>query len=310
MHVVVGASGATGSALVRELLNRGEQVVAVNRSGRADLPVEVVAADAADPVRMRAVCAGATAVYNCVNPPIPSWPTVFPAVTRSLVSAAGAAGAVLVFADDTWMYGKVDGAMTESTPARPVTRLGLVRAWLAEMLFAAHHRGDVRTVIGRAGELYGPGVRSLLGDNVFSRALLGRRPVYFGNPDLPLTPTYIEDFARALPVLAATPSAWGEVWHVPTGPVTTGREFVRSAAGSGKLWKVSQRATLPLRLRSATVRLGADMIYQFEQPFIVDSGRFTTEFGVEATSYEAGIEATLAWYRGDPRRVKRTLVAG
>ena len=52
-HVVVGASGGTGSALVRELVGRGRRVRAVNRSGRLAVPegVEVVAGlDAGDSI--------------------------------------------------------------------------------------------------------------------------------------------------------------------------------------------------------------------------------------------------------------------
>ena len=58
--------------------------------------VEVVAGDATDPRRMREICADAEAVYNCVNPPFAQWRTAFPDTQRSLISAAGAAGAVLV----------------------------------------------------------------------------------------------------------------------------------------------------------------------------------------------------------------------
>jgi uncharacterized protein YbjT (DUF2867 family) len=61
VHVVVGATGGTGSALVRELVGRGRRVRAVSRRGRADAPagVEVVARDATDAERMREVCRGA-----------------------------------------------------------------------------------------------------------------------------------------------------------------------------------------------------------------------------------------------------------
>src|SRR4029453_7348238 len=47
LHVVVGASGATGGALVRELARRGRRVRAVNRGGDAAVPegVERLAAD-------------------------------------------------------------------------------------------------------------------------------------------------------------------------------------------------------------------------------------------------------------------------
>lgn len=47
LHVVLGASGGTGSALVRELVARGHRVRAVNRRGDADVPdgVERLPAD-------------------------------------------------------------------------------------------------------------------------------------------------------------------------------------------------------------------------------------------------------------------------
>ena len=74
LHVVVGASGGTGSAVVRELHAAGRRVRAINRSGRTAAPpgVEAVAADATDAAQMRRACAGAAVVYNCVNPPFGS----------------------------------------------------------------------------------------------------------------------------------------------------------------------------------------------------------------------------------------------
>ena len=80
LHVVVGASGATGRVLVRELDAKGERVRAVNRSGRADVPegVEVAAADATDRGRMREACRGAAVVYHCAMPPFRRWVELFP----------------------------------------------------------------------------------------------------------------------------------------------------------------------------------------------------------------------------------------
>lgn len=314
MHVVVGASGGTGSALVAELLRRGLPVRAINRSGKGEMPdgVELVAADAADARRMLEVCADAVAVYHCVNPPFDGWRRVFPEVNRSLIEAAGAAGATLVFADDTWMYGQVDGPMTEDLPYRPVSNLGVLRAWLAEMLLAAHSRGQVQVAIGRAGELYGPNVESVLAHNVFGQAARGHRVFWPGDPDLPITPTYIGDFARGLATVAGDPAAWGEVWHVPSGPPTTGREFT-AAIGDllgkpVKLTSISSRAATPLKLISAVVRQGAELLYQFEQPFIVDSSKFDTKFGDSATSYAQGISATLDWYHRNAHRLRQTVL--
>jgi nucleoside-diphosphate-sugar epimerase len=216
--------------LVRELHAAGRRVRAVNRSGRLPAPVgvEVVGADATDPARMREVCAGAAVVYNCVNPPFLQWRELFPPAVDGVLAGAAAAGAVLVFADDTWMYGRVSAPMTEDTPYRPVSHKGVLRAWLAERVLAAHHRGDVRAVIGRGGELFGPGVESLLGRNLFGAALRGGTARWLGRLDQPLTPLFIDDFARGLLTLAERADAHGRVWHVPHPEPITGRAFVET----------------------------------------------------------------------------------
>jgi nucleoside-diphosphate-sugar epimerase len=189
LHVVIGVSGATGSSVAKELLNQGKRVRGVNRSGRAGASsgVEVVKANAADATSMRDACSGAAVVYNCVNPPFVKWREIFPLVMEAVIEGTAAAGARLVFADDTWMYGKVDGPMTEDLPYRPVSDRGVLRALLAEMLMRAHATGRIRATIGRASELYGPAVRSVLAQNLFTPALKGNIALWIGDLDMPLT---------------------------------------------------------------------------------------------------------------------------
>ncbi len=303
LHVVVGASGGAGSALVRELVARGRRVRAVNRSGRVDAPagVEVVAGDAADSGQMRAVCAGAAVVYNCVNPPFPDWPTLFPRVLGATIAGAAIAGATLVFADDTWMYGRPAGPLTEDHPHRPVGRKGALRARLASMLLEAHRRGDVRATIGRAPELYGPQVKSVLGPNLFGAALAGRTARWVGNLDAPHTPLFIGDFARGLATLGERPEALGAAWHIPIAPPLTGREFVHlvfeEAGCPPKVGAIGRAAIVALGLVSPVAREGVELLYQFEAPYVIDSGKFGRTFGGAATPHRDGIRRTLAWYR-------------
>jgi nucleoside-diphosphate-sugar epimerase len=40
-----------------------------------------------------------------------------------------------------------------------------------------------------------------------------------------------------------------------------------------------------------------EMLYQFERNFVMDSSRFEKAFGVQATSLDQAIRATLDWYR-------------
>ena len=312
-HVVVGASGGIGRAVCAELARRGLPIRAVTRSGTPVDGAEVVAADATDAAAMRDACRDAVAVYHCVNPPFTSWRAAFPAATRALLAAAGAAGARLVFADDTWMYGTVDAPMREDTTVAPVSSKGVLRAWLAEMVLAAHARGEAETVIGRAPELWGPGVESLLAGGVFAEAAHGRTVRWPGDPDLPMTAAYTPDVGAALVELALAPSsATGWVWHTPVPPAITGRRFVErvfvAAGHEPRVGRITPAMVAAMRLVSPIAREGAELLYQFEQPFLVDDSVFRASFTTRATDWDDGIAATLAWYRADPDRTRRRLV--
>ncbi|HYH24926.1 MAG TPA: NAD-dependent epimerase/dehydratase family protein [Blastococcus sp.] len=309
VHVVVGASGGTGSALVRELVRRGRRVRAVNRSGQIAVPpgVEVMAADATDAQRMREVCLGAGVVYNAVNVPFVQWRESFPAAVDGVLAGARAADARMVFVDDTWMYGRVSGPMTEDLPYRPVSHKGVLRAWLAERVLAAHTSGQVRTVIGRAPELYGPAVESVLGSNLFGPAV-GKGPaLWVGEMDQPLGPMFIDDFASGLADLGEHEEAPGKAWHLPTPQPTTARGFLDLLSAQ------AQRPLRVLRLGATTARVlglawpvlseGAEMLYQFRQPHSVDATAYRTAIGAgRVTSYADGIDATLRWYADTPSR--------
>ena len=304
LHVVVGASGGTGSALVRELVTRGRRVRAVNRTGRAEAPagVEVVAGDATDPARMREVCQGAGVVYNAVNVPLPQWRESFPAAIDGVLAGARAVDARMVFVDDTWMYGRVSAPMTEDLPYRPISNKGVLRAWLAERVLAAHASGRVRTVIGRAPELYGPGVESVLGRNVFASALARGMALWVGELDQPLGPMFIDDFAFGLAELGEHESALGKAWHLPTPPPTTARAFLAEVSEQVqrpvKVLRLGAHSARALGLAWPVLREGAELLYQFRQPHSVDATRYQTTFGDGGvTPYSEGVARTLDRYR-------------
>ena len=303
LHVVVGATGGTGSALVRMLACAGVRVRAVARSLPQVLPagVEAASADALDLASMREVCKGAAVVYNCVNPPFTQWHALFPRVMNNLIVAAGRADAVLVFADDTWMYGPPTGPLTEEHPQRPAGVLGALRAQLAATLLEAHRQGSVRAAIGRASELYGPGVESLLGANLFESAIRGRRMFWPGSLESALNPTYIDDFAGGLMTLGTRDEALGQVWHMPTAAPITGREFVQllvaEAGTQSPVTALNRVLVQMLALVWPVARQGAELIYQFDAPYVVDAEKFRRAFGSTPTPYLDGIRQTLSWYR-------------
>ena len=191
LHVVVGAAGVTGRLVVRHLSAAGCRVRAITRNGRSvgDPTAELAAVDAADPVALAAATTGAVAIHHCAMPPISRWRRDFPPLTDAVIAAGEATGARVVYADDTWMYGKVNAPMTPDLPYRPVSAHGVLRAWLAERFDHAAAAGRIRLSVVRAGELYGPGVRSMIAGTVFGAIRKGRTARWFGSPDLPITPT-------------------------------------------------------------------------------------------------------------------------
>ncbi|SNR25436.1 NAD-dependent epimerase/dehydratase family protein [Blastococcus mobilis] len=303
VHVVVGAGGAVGRLVVAHLHAAGARVRAVTRNGRdvGTPDVECVAADARDGAALTAACRGAASVYHCVMPVLGRWTEQFPVITDALVEAASTVGARLVYADDTWMYDRVRGPMAEETPWRPVSTKGVLRAWIAERMLHAAAGGRLQVSIARAGELYGPGVRSLIAGNVFASALRGRPVHWVGDADLPLTPTYVDDFARTVAVLGLQDGADAAVSHVPHPEPTTGRtlaaEACRQAGTRLVLLRHGSRQVRALGWFLPLAREGAELVYQFEQPFVVDGRRAADAFGLVPTSYEYGVRRTLSAIR-------------
>ena len=280
-HVIFG-TGAIGLATLDALRRRGETARLVNRSGSARVPsdVEVVAGDARDPGFTTEVARGASVVYQTLNPPYAEWTAQFPLLQAGVLAAAEATGARLVSMENVYMYGRPAGrVLTEDRPYEAHTRKGQLRARMARDLLAAHDAGRVEVVIGRASDYFGPGggAQSPLGDRVMPAALAGKTAQVLGDPDQPHTYTYIPDIAAALVVLGEHPAAPGEIWHLPNDPDTrTTRQLVdtlyRLAGHPGAKLRSTPAALLRvLGLVNKPAGELVEMLYEFEEPFVVDS---------------------------------------
>lgn len=304
VHVVFGATGGAGGAVVRELAARGRRVRAVSRRSATDLPdgVELVSADAADAAQSRAACQGAGVVFHCAQPPYQQWADEFPRLTAAIADAAAAAGASLVFADNLYSYGPVERPMTEDLPARATTKKGRIRALMAERLLAANRSGTMQVVIGRSSDYYGPGgANSAVGAILFGAAVRGTRARWLGRLDMPHSVSYLPDVAQGLIMLADQPSARGEIWHLPAPAPVTGRAFVALIESAlGRPVKVSATSALTLRvagLFDERARESREMVYQWEHPFVLDASKFQRAFGpLEPTPVEQAVTATVNWF--------------
>jgi nucleoside-diphosphate-sugar epimerase len=305
LHVVLGAGGGTGSAVVDELVVRGLPVRAVTRTGSTNVRagVEQVAADIAEPDGARRACAGAAVVYHCAQPPYTKWVDLFPPLTRTVLDGAADAGAKLVFADNLYVYGPPEGVMTEETPQRAQGKKGRIRIEMATEILRAHGDGRLRCTIGRSSDYYGPrGTSTTAGDNLMKPVLRGKRARWLGSLDQPHTLNYLEDMARALVTLGEREEADGEVWHLPAAETLTGRQFLTllyEAAGLAPKMGVAPRPMIRLiGVFDPLVRELNETLYQFERPFVSDASKFQGAFGpLEPTPHPEAVRRTVEWFR-------------
>ena len=298
-HVVVGA-GAIGAKVAALLAEEGQQVRLITRSGSGGGHplVEAVAADAADADRLTALTQGATALYNCANPPYHRWPQLWPPLAASLLTAAGRTGAVLATASNLYGYGPCPMPMTERTALAATSTKGGVRARMWQEALAAHEAGRVRVTEARASDYLDPGPNSYIGSRVVPALLAGRTARVLGDPDAPHTFTATGDIARFLVVAARDERAWGRAWHVPSHEPVSSRELVGQLcrlAGVPAV-KVSAMPGWMLRLAgvfSPLVRELPEVAYQHDRPFVMDSSAARRTFGLEPTPWEEILQSLL-----------------
>lgn len=308
IYVIIGVTGPMGAAVARGLARRGERVRGINRSGRGQVPdgVELVGADIKDPDSAREACAGATVIFQCASAPYTDWTAAggpqplrwtneadhLPAITEGAIAAATSTGARIVYGDNHYMYGPIDGPVRESLPWNAEDEKGLARAAVARRLLEAHAAGDIEVAIGCASDFFGPGVlNSTVGDRLFETALAGERATILGAPDLAHSYSYIEDVAAGLITLATRPEAAGEVWNLPNDDPVPPRRFYEITY---------EEAGLEPLIATGDDELRGQYGYEahlMDRPFVVDHSKFHAAFGGEPTPLRLAIRTTIAWFR-------------
>jgi nucleoside-diphosphate-sugar epimerase len=285
-HVVLGASGAAGSAILAALQEADLPVRGVNRSGRpADLPggVDWQVADLADPTALAQAIRGAAAVYMAAQPPYHRWPQEFPVMLDAVLAATAAQGARLVMVDNLYAYGPGASPMRESTPQRATDPKGRTRAAMADRLLDAHRAGIVDVVIGRASDYFGPGAENSGITALAIEPVTGSGSLrWVGSLDAPNSCAFVPDIARAFVLLGTAEGVTGRTWHLPHAPAVTGAQF---------LALVNQALPAPrrtacvgvgmLRLAAPFHRISRETLsiaYQWTQPFLVDDSDFRARF--------------------------------
>jgi hypothetical protein len=101
--------------------------------------------------------------------------------------------------------------------------------------------------------------------------------------------------------MANVERAWGQAWHVPSAPAVSQRDTVQAfAAAAGTTVQVGSVPNLALTvggLFNPSLKALKEVLYQFEEPWIIDASLTEQTFGLAATPLSEGAAATVAWWR-------------
>jgi nucleoside-diphosphate-sugar epimerase len=308
LHTILGAGGAIGNNLLDVLLENGEKVRLVSRKHRPAEGAESIEANVLDKKALSEALQGSGVVYLLIGIDYnsSSWEHNWPLIMQNVIEVCSAQSLPLIFFDNVYMYGLVDGPMTESTIYNPNSRKGKVRAQIANMLLDAVKSQKIKALIARSADFYGPHSAqvSFLHQLVIGRHMNGKKAQWMINPKLPHSFTYTTDAAKALYVLAKDETAFGNTWHLPTSsPAPLGEDLIQLSAvicnAPRETQIISKWMMRLLGIIVPVLRESIEMLYQYEKPYHFDSSAFEKKYGFNPTPYQQGIQETVNFYRNN-----------
>jgi len=294
IHTILGAGGVIGTNLFKVLLEAKETIRLVSRSGKNIHGAESVKADARQKEDLKEALKGSAVIYLLIGIEYKTalWKRDWPIIMQNVIEVCGELRIPFIFLDNVYAYGRVSANMTEATPFNPCSEKGKLRAHIATLLLDAIRTGKVTAIIARSADFYGP---HSAGASFFHRLITknivaGKSPQWLINAHLPHSLTYTSDIAKALYLLAKDATSFNQTWHLPTAsPALTGQELAL-IAGSTKPVSVLHKWMLKiLGIFIPVLKENIEMVYQYEQPYHLDSSKFQRKFNFTPTSYRVGI---------------------
>jgi dihydroflavonol-4-reductase len=244
-----GGAGFVGGAVVRQLLARGDHVVAAVRdpanagnlgmSGAALVGMDLAAPD---PAPLAAAMDGADAVFHLAGsyrvgirpgqrPAM--WAANVTTADRVIETAAAIGVSRIVYTSTANVLGNTMGQLADETYRRPQPPAFL--SWYDETKYRAHMLAAERAasgapvLIAMPGMIYGPGDHSQAGDQI-QQALDGKLQV-LSVPDLGGNLAHVDDIATGILLVHDRGTVGGE--YLLGGEVATMRQVIHRAAVIG-----------------------------------------------------------------------------
>ena len=302
MQTILGSTGIIGKELAKALPKYTDKIRLVSRNPKkVNDSDELFKADLLNSEEVFKAVEAAEVVYLTagLQYDIKIWRRDWPAIMKNVIDACKKNKSKFVFFDNVYSYGKVDGWMTEESPIKPDSEKGKVRAELTKMIMNEIEQGNLKAIIARAADFYGPNTPlSFVNIMVFENFKKGKKAQWFIDVNKKHSFTYTPDAAKGTAILGNSESAYNQVWHLPTNKnVLTGKEFIELSAKAMNVkpeyMVVKKWMAQLLGLFNKAIKESVEMLYQNDSDYLFDSTKFEKAFNFKPISYEEGIINTV-----------------
>ncbi len=312
--VVTGGAGFVGRAVVRDLRERGDTIVALVRDPRravhlAELGAELVQNDLSDFARLTEALRGADALIHAAgsyrigiskSERGVMWDANVGTATRVFDAAEAAGTPRIVYVSTVNVFGDTRGKVVDETYRRDLAEGFL--SWYDETKYGAHELAEQRIaggapiVIVMPSQVYGPGDHSGFGEQL-QRAHAGTLR-YRAVDDVRIGLVHVDDLAGG--IMGALDRGVAGQAYVLSGPSATFAEAIAIAA------RVGGHASPRLRIPNSVLRIIARLGGLIGRPnlaeivsaaagvtYLASSRKAEQELGFRARDIESGVRDTF-----------------
>lgn len=301
MQTILGSSGVIGKELAKSLPKYTNKIRLVSRNPKkVNDGDELISANLLNAEEIQKAVAGSEIVYLTagIQYNIKIWRRDWPVIMKNVIEACKKSNSKLVFFDNVYSYGKVNGWMTEESPIKPDSEKGKVRAKLNEMIMNEVKQGNLKAIIAKAADFYGPETPlSFVNIMVFENFKKRKKAQWFIDVNKKHSFTYTPDAGKGTAILGNTDSAYNQIWHLPTNKdALTGKEFielsVKAMSAKPNYTIVKKWMVQLLGLFNKVIKESTEMLYQNDSDYLFDSTKFEKAFNYKPIGYEEGIIKT------------------
>ncbi len=307
MHTILGANGIIGEELAKELrANYTDKIRLVGRSPKKVHPDDVLCkADLFNIDEVYKALEHTEIAYMTVGLPYTSevWLRDWVRIMANVIEACKKQNCKLVYFDNTYMYPQDVAIQKEDTPMSSSGKKGTGKKLAAELLLKAMANNEIEALICRAPEFYGPGkTKGFTNALVFGALKNGKKPKVFLNDNVLRTLIYTPYASRAMALLANSPDAYGQTWHLPCDDnrLTYKRFIAEISSQLGRDVKYTVLNSFLLKIMSffhPMIKETKELFPRYQIDNIFDSSKFKTRFpDFQVTPYKEGIGHILKDY--------------